>query len=443
MLDNNRPLPWSARRYTVTGIGEVITKDGEILEPSKKNGELFLKLDWVLGYREYSVALLVLVSFGLVRLPDHLLEEVVPLYKDGSASNLAPCNLLYKFKSGKVEVEEYPGFYYIPFYVNYAINAHGDLINISTGKFKSWSITKPNVLKNQIGGYFYSRVVNDLGFSQTLFKHRALCYVFKEYGADVNALVVNHLDGNPGNNALNNLELVTYQRNNIHAVEIGLRGDNRPVLSRNVETGEVIRFDSINACGRHYGQPRAGFVIHRLVHGGNKVYPNKLQFKFDDGLPWLEVDLEKAKLQRVGVSNAIQARNVFTGEILVFEGTSSGVEITGVKAATILSHVRDKKVIPTDGWNFRYHDTDLVWPQHSERHLKVYAKFPIYPADAAVVYDTKSDKERFFESVSLACQSLRITKHVFYYCAKNSKLLSDRYRLELFKLRENLSHPAE
>lgn len=443
MFEDKRPLPWSGRRYFVNSVGEVFSNNGEILKPVFKNNGFFLELDWILGRREYSVAVLVLISFGLVKLPDYLLDEIVPLYRDRSPSNLSPANLLYKFKSGKIEVENFPGFYYIPFYADYAINEKGELININTGKYKSWAITKPNLEKNQTGGYLYSRVVNDLGFSRTIFQHRALCYVFKDYDYNVEDLVVNHIDGNPGNNALTNLEFVTFQRNNEHAVEIGLRGDNKPVLSRNLQTGEILRFQSIAACGRHYGQPRAGFVVHRLKYGGTKLYSDMLQFKYDDGSPWPEIDMNSSKIHRIGRAEDIVARNVFTGDTIIFDGAPNGFIFTNVKAATILTHVRECKMIPVNGWNFRWLNENIIWPNHSERHLRIYRKYPIYPPDGAIVLNTETNDEEFYESVALACQALRINKDVFHSYAGTEKLLLKKYRLVLFKLREHLSHPTE
>lgn len=434
MFDNRVPVPNSGRRYYVNGIGEITTSTNVVIETLKIEDETYIELDWILGRRKYLVSLVVLVSFGILKIPDHLFDEVIPLYKDGSKNNLSPNNLLYKFKNGKIEVENYPGFYYIPFYADYAINESGDILNIKTGKYKSWSVTKTNLIRKQTGGYRYTRVVNDLGFSKTLFQHRALCYVFKDYDYNVLDLVVNHIDGNPENNKLNNLEFVTYQRNNFHAIEIGLRGDNKPVLSRNLKTGEIIRFNSIAECGRYYGQPRAGFVVHRL-NNFSKVYSDFLQFKYENEEEWPDIDLDSLKISRVGKSELILARNVFTGNIVFFNGSVEGEKLTGVKKDTILSHVRDSKNIPVNGWNFRWSEDNIVWPQHSEKHLRIYSKFPVYPPDGAIVIDVENDQELFFESVSLACQNLKINKHLFYKYAGTDKLLNNKFKLRLFKLR--------
>ena len=443
MFETKRAVPWSGKRYWIDGLGILFFNDGTTVPTFEEGGELCVEIEWVLGKRKYLVSVISLVSFSFLSVPEDLLDEIIPLYRDGSKTNLSPQNLIYKFKSGKIEVPNFPGFYFIPFYVDYAINQKGDLINISTGKIKSWSIIKPDVAKNQTGGYRYSRVINDLGFSKTLFQHRALCYVFKDYGSDVLDLVVNHIDGNPLNNDIENLELVSYQRNNTHAVEIGLRGDNKPVLSRNLITGEIKRFNSINECGRHYGEPRAGFVSHRLKYGREKLFSDMLQFKYDDGSPWFELDLNKEKIYRAGIPGEILARNVFTGTIVRFTGSENGFSFTGVKGATILSHVRESKDIPMNGWNFRWSQEIVLWPNHSEKHLRVYSKFPVYPPDGVDVFNIETNEELFFESVAVACNRLSVSKDLLLRHMRENKPILGKYKATFFELRKNLGHPIE
>jgi len=63
-------------------------------------------------------------------------------------------------------------------------------------------------------------------------------------------LEVNHKDGNKKNNAATNLEWVTHQGNQAHAVAIGLNSQAVPM--RHPETGEV--FPSITQAARHAGR---------------------------------------------------------------------------------------------------------------------------------------------------------------------------------------------
>jgi hypothetical protein len=441
MIEQFKYLPYSGRRYKVSINGTLYTSEGVEVATLSKNNNLYVKIEWIFGYIEYNLASLVLYTFNLVKLPDHLFHEIVPLYVDSDFTNLSIVNLLYKFKSGKLEVENYPGFYYIPFYTDYAINIAGELINITTGKFKLWSVTKPDHKKNSTGGYFYSRVVNENGFSKTLFQHRALCLVFKDYDEKINSLVVNHRDGNPSNNDLDNLEFTTYYLNNLHAVETGLRGDNKPVLCKNLKTNEILRFSSINACGRFFNQPRAGFVYNRLKFNPTKVYSDMLVFKYDDGTPW--PDFDTSKIQRIADNEDYIARNVFTGQLVIFNTVKDGERLFSVKSETIHSHVKKRLLIPVNGWNFRYIEENSDWPQHTKYHLKIYEKYPIYPPDGVFCLDKETNEKIFFESVAICCNKFGFNKSYLHSLMKTKKLYKDKYLFELFDIRKNLGLPTE
>jgi hypothetical protein len=383
-IEENRFLPWSGRRFKVSQYGKVINEAGLPVSTFDMNGALFVEITWVGGKKAYPVGLLVLLAFGRLKLPDHLLNEVEVLHVDGDRNNLTPANLFYRFRNGPLAVEEYPGFYYIPMYADYAISESGELINISTGRRKVWSVTASGGPKNQTGGYLYNRVINDEGFSKVLFLHRAICMVFLPYGNNLFDLVVNHKDGNPSNNRLTNLEWSTYRENNIHAYATGLRPNaSKSVLAKNLQTGEIKKFNSLSSCAKHFGHNTPEFIRHRLEKTPTKVYPDMLLFKYDDEQMWPEINPDKIEICRLGHGGDIVARNIFTGETLTFTGTPTGSKLTGVKAATILRHVRDNTPIPVSGYNFRYLEFAKDWPKHTARHLQIYEKYPIYPPDGA------------------------------------------------------------
>lgn len=440
MLENKRYIPYSGRRYSVDQYGNIYEND-KVLEPQLEDGHLVVELNWVEGKKKYYISVLILICFDKLKLPDHLYSKVIPLYRDGNYKNLHPVNLIYRYKNGPLEVENYPGFYYIPLYNDYAINLKGDLINISTGKYKQWSVTKKGGNKNQTGGYYFNRVLNDQGFSKILFLHRALCMVFKEYDHKVLDMVVNHLDGCPWNNSLDNLEWTTYKLNNIHAVEIGLRGQNKPILMKNLKTGEEKRFSSIGSCARYLGSERDTFISNRLKQNPIKVFEDMLVFKYDDGEPWPLISLDK--IHRWGDGSDIIARNVFTGQLIIFKGCSQGEKITGVKKATILRHVREEMIIPISGYNFRYLQDNIEWPKHTDRHLMIYRKYPIYPPDGAIIKNIETGEETFMTSTAEAMNKLGISKSKFHEIARSKVLFKDKYLLALFNIRKTLSPPAE
>lgn len=441
MKTNIREIPYSARRYWVSNNGTITDRDGVAIPTYLKDGHIHTRISWVNGEAEYKVALLVLLAFRNIELPDYLFGEVEPLYRDGDCNNLSVANILYRLKSGSVEVEGFSGFYYIPMFSSYAINLKGEILNHRTGKYKTWSFTKPSVERNSKGGYAYNRVVGEDGRSVTLFRHRALILAFKDYDHTVNDLVVNHIDGVPGNDWLDNLELVTHRENNIHAVVNGLRLDNKPVLSKNLRTNEIIRFESANACAKHYNHPQGSYIRDRIKSG--RVYSDLLLFKDDDGTEWPEIDITRQKVHIAKHANTILGRNVFTGELVVFNGTTNGSNYTGVKPATILKHAKEEMLIPINGWNFRYAHSGSEWPKHSAKHLKIYEEFPVYPPDGLNCTDVATGEEKFYTSVANACKDLKIQKAVIYHAIREDKLLNGRWKFSLFDIRKCLSHPTE
>ena len=447
MFEKGRYLLESGNRYIVTQFGKILDNTGHEIPFNYIEGKPHVKLNWIYGEKEYCAAFVIIVGFKLVELPLFLLSEVEPLYKDNDVTNLTPQNLFYRFKSGPLEVPGLPSFYYIPFYTDYAINRDGKLINLETGKEKKWSIVdapKDNK-KNITGGYSVCTLTTRHFFTSRLQLHRVLGFVFNRYGNDLWDLVSNHKDGNPQNNNPDNLEWVTRTRNNLHAVENGLRPNStRPVLMKNLRTGEIQRFASVTTCCRHLGKDSNEMVWWRLTHQPNRVYPDMLMFKYDDETPWPEIDLKNIKIFRGGQKLDIIARNVFTGDQVVFAGAVEGQMRLGIDSDTISKHVRESMIRPIHGWNFRYLEDDIEWPNHTKRHLQIYEKYPVYPPNGIIAINTDTNEELFFCSSKEAMEHFNCnSKSNFFSKIKQKKLFDGKYRLEIFKLEKNLGHPAE
>lgn len=314
---------------------------------------LKVDIDWIAGRGSYLVGALVLLTYLKIDLDDKHWLEIEPLYKDGDNTNVCLQNLTYRFKNGPLEAEGYPGFYHVPFFSRYAINKDGTMINVHTGKEKSWYVSAGNPERNCLGGYNSTRVVNHHGNSTGIFQHRALCLTFKPYGANVDEMVVNHKDGDKSNNDLDNLEWTTHLENNLHAIQTGLKGATlKPVLMLNRLTGEVQRFNSLVECLEKIGKQHLSYIYHRLVstRSGVRVKDSVL-FKYDDGTAWPETDMRLTYQNANGIKAT--ATNVSTGEVVEFAGAGAGQKLTGVKRATILFNLKKGREVPVGGWVFR------------------------------------------------------------------------------------------
>ena len=83
-------------------------------------------------------------------------------------------------------------------------------------------ILKPNII---VSGYHAVRLQKD-GIGKQLYVHKLVADAFlnNDYAS---GYVVNHKDGNKGNNNVENLEYVSYSENNQHAWDNGLRKSNK------------------------------------------------------------------------------------------------------------------------------------------------------------------------------------------------------------------------
>lgn len=144
----------------------------------------------------------------------------------------------------------------LKFDCKYKISNLGRIINSKTNKE-----LKCNINKN---GYRYVQLSTN-GKRRTYRIHRLVADTFLEN--PYNLPYVNHKDGNKLNNNVDNLEWISARDNNIHARENGLIKDNKPIISINMKTSEIIKFKSLSEAGRYYNINTA--YIHRAL---NKTY---------------------------------------------------------------------------------------------------------------------------------------------------------------------------
>ena len=433
-------LPWSTNRYKVTGSGKILDNFDKEIKPFVKDNELYVNLSWVNGVDDYLVGSLILVAFKKVSLPDILVKQIQPLYKDDDFNNVSLANLIYRYKDSPLEVINRKGYYYIPMCENYALTINGDIVNLTTGVHKKWSkLTPPkNNVNNRTSGYLYTKVVNGEGDSKILYQHRALCLVFVPYDNKVVKMTCNHKDGVTDNNILSNLEWVTYSGNLKHAIDSGLRPNHvKRVVMKDLNTGKETTYSSISECARELNLSNQN-VITRIANGLTKVWPDRMVFKYDDGLPWPLPVVKEIDYFKKGQGDDIIARNIFTGQELIFTGVNNGCHITGVVAGTIFKHLKENRDIPVGGYNFRYINSKYEWPIHTAKHLKIYEEYPIYPPNGVIVTDKDTGEEvEFFTSMNNFANKYPGTKQALGDYIIHKKIFQGKYLVKYFKLKES------
>ena len=249
-----------------------------------REGSLFYK-DMTITLTEFNerndlnipnVTVITLVTFQSLKLPPIYWEQLTVL----SNGDFAPENILIGLTE-PIESLDFPNYYIIPYYSDYVISRKGVLIRKSTGM-----LIQPSKAAT---GYYTFRMTGDDGATGNRLRHRILCMAFKPYRFDIENLDVNHIDGIPGNDQLENLEWCTRSENLNHAYTLGLRNDNHEVSVRDTNTNQVWFFVScVRAASAFKISPD---TVRRLAKtDGNKIF-NGLQFRYgalvDD---WPEVN---------------------------------------------------------------------------------------------------------------------------------------------------------
>jgi len=132
-------------------------------------------------------------------------------------------------------------------------------------------------------------VVNNMGYMQftaggkKYYNHRMIYQAF--HGPIEDDLVIDHIDSNPLNNNLENLQAISQSEN----TKRGRTGENskqpRPVISFDTVTHEKRVFQSMNAAGKHFDIQR--FSIRCVAEGIyqtaiSKKSGNRIKFSYSN-----------------------------------------------------------------------------------------------------------------------------------------------------------------
>ena len=168
-------------------------------------------------------------------------------------------------------------FHNVPKYSNLMVNKLGEV----------WDKLKERPAKQlkDHKGYKHVFYTDEYGKKCRSLVHRLVALTFLEQPEGYT--IVNHKDGNPGNNVLSNLEWSTHRLNNIHAVEHGLKNDNIPCKVRNFYTKEVKEFASLRLAKEYMGLDLKTDSRHLYGKTYGCLIKDTYEFKYaKDNSPW-------------------------------------------------------------------------------------------------------------------------------------------------------------
>lgn len=394
-------LPWSNQRYSIDDQG-VIREDSRIVTVSEVDGSDVVELDWYDGKKLYRYDIVPVVCYFKIKIPQNNFDQIELIYKDSNKSNRTIDNLAYRFTNGPIESDDFPGFYYVPYYTDYVVNRTGMAIGLKLFKrrgfvkYKKWSVSKPVSKKNIKGGYHCGRAVRDHDGVNGGSRHRFLALTFIPYSKDPLSIVVNHKNGIPGDDRIDNLEWVTYSENTKHAYQNDLHHNKVVrILFLDENTGIEKQYPTIASCTEDT-KFSYGFIVGRLKRPQVR-YGDGIRVKYDDGFDWKTPEILRAP----STIRSVMAKNIFTDDIFIFENITKAEKHTGVKTGAIKYHCDNEPMSPTNGFSFRYVKSDVTWPHRSELHLRMYRRFSdgLIP-DGLLLLDNENTIVTFYECLS-------------------------------------------
>lgn len=206
--------------------------------------------------------------------------------------------------------------YSFPGFKKYFITKEG---RIWSGVSKKWLTAS----RNPAGYYNYTMMTDD-NKHYTMGRHRALCIAFKPLeGVNLNALLVNHINGIPGDDWLDNLEWETYQGNVEHAGRLGLTTKCIPCQVMNVDTGKITKYPSAIKAAIDLRIPK-DMLLWRLKHGEQCVYPERNQYRTGwSDAPWeINPDPDKS-IAEYGNAKGVYVKNLDTLEVTLFSSMAA------------------------------------------------------------------------------------------------------------------------
>lgn len=175
-------------------------------------------------------------------------------------------------------VEYGGGFRRIASYPRYAINISGDVLDTHRNEI---------VAQQEHEGYRTVYIHNpDKNQNRTTRVHRLVALTWIPNDDYRRRAYVNHIDGRRNNNQVGNLEWCSLSENARHAYDTGLNTGVVAMKTRNVSTGEVRVFNTVQDMSRWLGL-RAGSAENFTSKLPGYLFNRKYEIKrLDDTTPW-------------------------------------------------------------------------------------------------------------------------------------------------------------
>lgn len=328
------------------------------------------------------------------------------------------------------EHEKMEGFYKHPFLENIYVTRDGTIYNDETEK----------LLYPQLSGGY--KRISSLNERQV---HALVCETFLEIPEEIKhcRLVVNHKNGIKSDNRLENLEWTTFSGNSKHAYETGLRKDNTPVLIKDLRTGQVVRYYSLQEAARAHKVNGANIFWYLKPEKIGNVF-QKYYVVIREGMQWPNLGVEHIGKPKAGLSRDVMVFVKKSNAWHIFSNMRQVSEFLGIGEATVGMKLRraiSKSLTGYDDENMSLWFLDMFpkeIPENAKRvkvktKLVITRRSPRSPIPISVT-NIQSGEVKNFASSETYARSIGVGKNTFQkHIYKNNGIWKTNYRVQYLK----------
>lgn len=434
-------IPFTNKLFSINADGIIKTNEEVLIEHTlDENKEKVVWLPLWNGCNFYKIALILLFTFKPTNVPFIYWKQLDVMFKDGNPSNINISNLVWKFPVG-LESKKYPGYAFIPGFSLYVINKYGSLKNYKTGKENNAIISS--------SGYVSISIVPDnsdkIGYK--IKRHRAVALAWLSLPYNNEELIVNHINGLPGDDRVENLEWLTQAENIKHASEFGLHYP-FGIFLKNIHTNKIFSYITYQLAEYFLNISKNKILPELLKTIDRRNIISNFEIRtLEEAYNWenfnvkdhsLLIDFLHRKQKKFSGINLKETKkrlpvfcmDIKTGIVTKYETSFECSHSLNIRKSTLDARLlRSNEIIYESRYRF---STNYEFNNEKKLSYADCLELQKRSDTTVIVRNAKNKEERIFSTIILAAKYLNISKNALFHILskENQQILPGYFQVQ-------------